>query len=408
MAAERFALRRGLGLVLLTLYGLGTTIGAGIYVLIGEVAGRAGYYAPLCFLVATVLVAFTALSFGELAARMPKAAGEATYVRAGFGAPRLALAVGLMVALAGTVSAAAIINGSVGYLLEFVGLPPWLLILALGLTLVAVAGWGIVESVTIAATITVLEIGGLLAVVAAGLHGGVDLAARWPLLLPPAELAAWSGILGGAVLAFYAFIGFEDMVNVAEEVKDVERVMPIAIVLTLGITALLYLALATTAILVVPPAELAASAAPLARVFERGAGLSSRPLSAIAVVATLNGALVQIIMAARVLYGLSAQGSLPAVFGRVDRRTRTPLIATFVVGATVLVLAYGLPLASLAEATSIITLAIFTLVNLSLWRIKRIAPAPAGIRIVPALVPVLGCVTSAAFLLMQGARHWPG
>ena len=395
------ALRRRLTLPLLALYGVGTTVGAGIYVLVGEVAGRAGYFAPASFLVATVLVAFTAFSFGELSARIPKSAGEAAYVRAGLGLPKLATAVGLMVALAGIVSAAAIINGSVGYVLEFAQAPPWLIVLVGGGGLGVIAAWGILESVTIAAVVTLVEVAGLLAVLGAGAYGGIDFAARWPDLVPPIELAAWVSISSGAILAFYAYIGFEDMVNVAEEVKDVQRTMPRAITFTLIVTALLYLALTSVAVLTVPPAELAQSRTPLALVFERGAGLSSRPLSAIAIAATLNGALIQIIMASRVLYGLSAQGSLPSLLGRVNPVTRTPLIATAAVAVLVLLFAFWLPLATLAEATTLITLAIFAVVNLSLWRIKQRDPSPAGVAVVPIAIPRIGFVVSAAFLLLQ-------
>ncbi len=306
-------LRRSLNLPLLTLYGLGTTIGAGIYVLVGEVAGSVGTLAPVSFLVATALVAFSAFSFGELAARIPKSAGEAAYVREGLNLPRLATVTGLMVALAGIVSAATIINGSAGYVLEFANWPPWLVVVVAGSSIGVIAAWGILESVTIAAIITVVECGGLFAVLGAAQYGGIDLTGRWRELVPPAEFAAWGSIFSGSVLAFYAFIGFEDMVNVAEEVKDIERTMPRAITLTLIATAILYIAIVSVAVLTVSPGELAQSRAPLALVFERGAGVSSGPLSLIAIVATLNGALIQMIMAARVVYGLSAQGALPAV-----------------------------------------------------------------------------------------------
>ena len=240
-----------------------------------------------------------------------------------------------------------------------------------------------------------------MAVLGAGTYGATDFAARWPDLVPPIELAAWASISAGAILAFYAFIGFEDMVNVAEEVKDVRRTMPRAITITLIATALLYLALTSVAVLTVPPVELAQSSAPLALVFERSAGISSRPLSAIAIAATLNGALIQIIMASRVLYGLSAQGSLPSLLRRISPVTRTPLIATAVVAALVLLFAFWLPLATLAEATTMITLAIFAMVNLSLWRIKRRDRAPPGVAVVPMAIPQIGFVVSAAFLLVQ-------
>jgi amino acid transporter len=397
-------LKRGLSLPLLTLYGLGTTVGAGIYVLVGEVAGLAGGLAPLSFLVAALLAAATAFSFGELGARYPKSAGEAVYVHAGFGLAWLAALVGLLVALVGSVSAAAIANGFVGYARQFVDLPAWLLISGVVLALGVIAAWGITESVTLAALVTVVEVGGLVLVVAVGAHSAID--------SPPAspspglgEGAGAIGVFAGAVLAFYAFLGFEDMINVAEEVKDAPRIMPRAIVLTLAATTVLYLAVATVAVRVVPADDLAGAEAPLALVYEHATGRFPATISAIGALAVINGAMIQIIMASRVLYGLAAQGWLPSVLARVHPRVRTPLPATALVTGLILALALALPLVRLAEAASLITLVIFALVNAALWRIKRAGPTPPGLWSVPTAVPAAGVVVSAGFVLFQLARY---
>lgn len=403
-ASESPRLKRSLSLPLITLYGLGTTIGAGIYVLLGKVAGRAELFTPAAFLAAALLASLTALSFAELSARYPKSAGEALYVREGLRSGRLALLVGLLVVLTGVISAAAITVGAAGYLLEIVAPPRALLVVVLALALGGLAAWGIVESVLAACLFTLVEIAGLLLVIGVAGASSPDLVARLPDLIPPLELGAWSGILAGSFLAFYAFIGFEDMVNVAEEIKDVRSNLPRAIVITLVVTALLYLVLSSVAVLVVPPDELAASAAPLALIYQRASGGSPLAISLIAIFATLNGALVQIIMASRVLYGLSAQGGLPAVLGRVNATTRTPLLGTALVTAAVLVLALWLPIESLAAATSAVTLVVFSLVNLALIFIKRRDPAPAGIRTVPSLVPLAGFLASAAFLILEAQR----
>ena len=188
------------------------------------------------------------------------------------------------------------------------------------------------------------------------------------------------------------------MVNVAEEVKDVTHVLPRAIVITLAVTVVLYVALALVAVRSVPVAELAASAAPLALVYERATGGSPTAISLIAVLATVNGALIQIVMAARVLYGLARQGGLPEAFGRINARTRTPLLATATVSGLVLVLALAFRTAPLAQATSLIVLTIFALVNLALWRIKRHRPAPPGVFELPIWVPVSAFHISAAFV----------
>jgi amino acid transporter len=357
---HNITLKRSLSLPLLTLYGLGTTIGAGIFALIGKVAGRAELFAPVSFLLASLLAAFTAFSFAELSSRFPRSAGEAVYVREGLRSRHLAVTVGLLVGLAGAVSAAAIVNGAVGYLHEFLDLarPAMIVLLVMGLGIVA--AWGITESVTTVSLITLVEIGGLGLVVWAGSGALADLPARAAELAPPLELAAWSGILGGAFLAFYAFLGFEDMVNVAEEVKRVSRTLPAAIILTLVITTLLYILLALTAVLALPPAELAASEAPLALIFERGTGASPAVISLISIFAILNGGLIQVIMASRMLYGLASQGLLPTALSAVHPLTRTPLVATVLVTGVVLALALWFPIEPLAEATSIITLTVFT------------------------------------------------
>ncbi|MDP6350863.1 MAG: APC family permease [Alphaproteobacteria bacterium] len=397
------SLKRSLSLPLVTLYGLGTTIGAGIYVLVGKVAERAGMLAPMSFLVALLLAALTAFSFAELAARYPRSAGEAVYIREGLRVPAVAVAVGLLVAFAGIASAAAIANGFVGYLGQFVTTPETatvaLLVLALGLT----AAWGIAQSVTIAAILTVVEIVGLVMVIAGAGDSLTTLPDRIGELVPSVDGAAWLGILGGAVLAFYAFLGFEDMVNVAEEVTDVTHTLPRAIILTLIATGLLYIALSVVAVLAVPVADLAASEAPLALIFARTTGMSPAIIVVIALFSVINGALIQVIMASRVIYGMAAQGWLPRGLAKVSPRTRTPLWATALVTALVMTFALLLPLVTLAELTSMTTLVIFCLVNLALWRIKSRAGGPVSEVIYPKWIPVVGFLVSGALAMFQVA-----
>jgi amino acid transporter len=396
--AERPELRRSLSLLQVVLYGLGTTIGAGIYLLIGEVAREAGAAAPAAFLAASLLAAFTALSFGELVSRLPQSAGEAAYVREGFGSRHLATVVGLLVAIAGCVSAAAMATGFVGYIAVFIELPAAVSIAAFVAVLIAVAVWGIGESVSAAGLITLVEIGGLVVIIAVAGNLG-ELAERWTELLPASDLGAWRGVGAGALLAFYAFLGFEDMVNVAEEVKDVRRKLPLAIGITLAVTTLLYVAIAAVCVLVVSPAELAESSAPLSLVYERATGAAPTGIAIVGIVAVVNGALIQIIMASRVLYGLAARGHLPAGLARVHARTLTPHYATLLAGAIALVLALGFPLAQLAKGTSVVTLLVFTSVNLALWRIKGRAEATVPVFVVPRWVPALGACTTSGLLL---------
>lgn len=397
-------LARRLGPGLLTLYGVGTTIGAGIYVLIGEVAARAGAWTPYSFLLAALLAGVTALSFTELSARMPKSAGEALYVREAFASERLSLLVGLMVAAAGMISAASVVVGGVGYLRTLIAVPEAVAIVVLCATLGGLAVWGIAESTLAAAVLTLVEIGGLVLVVATGVAvggaGGLPVAE----ILAPTAPFPLVGVFAGAVLAFYAFIGFEDIVNVAEEVKAPARTMPIAIVATLVIAGGLYLAVSVTALAVLPLVDLAGSEAPLALVYAAGGG-DARILGAIAVLATVNGVLVQMVMASRVLFSLSRQGSLPVFLGRVNPITHTPVIATVLVVGVIVTLALIFPIATLAGTTSLVTLAVFALCNLALWRLKRRGPTPPEAPDLPIWLPLAGAVVSLAVLAVEIGRR---
>lgn len=395
---EPVPLKRALNLALLTFYGLGTILGAGIYVLVGKVAGIAGLYTPVAFLVAAAIAAVTAFSYAELASRLPKSAGEAVYVQEGFGMRLLSIAVGLLLVLAGVVSSATLANGFVGYFQVFFEVPEWLVITLLVAALGALAAWGIAESAIAATVATLIEISGLILIIAVSVDSLATFPARSPELLPPFDSAAWAGIAAGAFLAFYAFIGFEDMVNVAEEVKDARRTLPRAIILAMLISTVLYMLIATAAVLALPLAELASTQAPLALMFERATGQTPLLIAAIGLFAVVNGALIQIIMGARVLYGMGEAGWVPRWFSRVHARRRTPHHATAFVTAAVLILALWLPLVTLAKATSFTILVVFALIHAALLRIKRRDPAPPGVRTYPAWIPAAGCVLTLGML----------
>ncbi|MCC6303107.1 MAG: amino acid permease [Gammaproteobacteria bacterium] len=398
---EQPALRRSVTLPLLTLYGLGTIVGAGIYVLVGKVASQAGVYAPVAFLVSALIAAFTAFTFAELSSRYPRSAGESYYAEVAFGRRWFSGLLGWTVVAVGSVSAATMSNGFVGYFQIFLPIPSWLIILALVVALTAVATWGIAESVWLAALITVLEVGGLLLVlyVAGGSMGeGVHSLRE---LVPPPEGQVWVGILLGSFLAFYAFIGFEDMVNIAEEVKNPRVTLPLGILAALGISTLLYILVSIVAVTALPLAELGASSAPLVDIVRRHSAFAEDAISVIGLIAVVNGALIQIIMAARVIYGMSAQGLAPRVFGAVHARTRTPLRATLFVGAIVLTLALGFPLVELAKATSFITLCIFACMQITLLTLKRRQPVMEHAVSYPLWVPAAGLLCTLALLGFQ-------
>ncbi len=393
------SLKRVLSLPQMVLYGLGTTIGAGIYALVGELAAVSGYSALAAFVLAALMAGLTAMSFAELSGRYPHAAGAAVYVGEGFGSVRASTAVGLLVIAAGLVSAAALINALVGHVIDWVPVARAVIVIGLALLLGAIAMWGIAESVTIAGVITALEIGGLLLVIWVGRGSLAADTEQWRPLLEGFALPHWGVVYAGALLAFYAFIGFEDMVVVAEEVRGVSRTLPRAILITLLITGLLYLAIMAEALLTFTPAELGRSDTPLVDLFAHYRPDWAWAINAVASVAIINGALIQMIMASRVIYGLARRGQLPERLAAVNARTRTPLIATAIVTVAVGVLAVVGHLAILATLTSVIMLSVFAAANLALWRIKgRATGAPPPFNF-PRWIPGLGFVVSLVFVL---------
>lgn len=399
--SESLDLKRSLSLPLVTFYGIGTILGAGIYVLVGKVAGVAGMLAPVAFLLASVIAGFSALSYAELAARLPRSASEAVYAQAGFGRPRLSLLIGLLMVLVGVVSSATLLHGFAGYLKVYVQWPDAWVILLMTLLLGAVVIWGVTESVLIAVIMTLFEMAGLVLIIWVAGDSFVQIPGRLTELSPTAEPFVWYGVLLGAFIAFYAFIGFEDMVNVAEEVIEPSRNLPRAIILVLVVVTLFYLLVSLASILTVPPERLAMTDAPLALVYAQATGRAPLFITLISLVSVLNGVLIQIIMASRVLYGLSRQGWLPGLLGQVAARTRTPVPAIVVVVAAILLFAWMLPLISLAKLTSFVTLIIFTLMNVALWRIKRRSDADYRGFQVPLWVPAAGATVSVLFLATQ-------
>jgi len=397
------ALQRRLSLPLLVLYGVGITIGAGIYVLIGAVAGHAGKYAPWSFALAAAIMAFTVGSYAELATRFPVSAGEAAYVRAAFGSRLASTLTGLIRILVGVVSSAAVVLGAAGYIGQFTDLPQSAIVALVLAVLGAVAAWGILESVLLASLFTLIEVSGLVIVIVAGFSAGVPVAAA--LVPPPLELGVLAGVAYASLLAFFAFIGFEDLANVVEEAKVPQRDIPRAMVLTLVISTVLYVAVAAIAVSAVPVAALAASPAPLSLVFRALAGISPATISAIAIIATLNTILAQMTMAARVVYGMAKQGDLPGIAGHVHPKTATPLIATALIVAATLALALLVPFERLAEGTSLATLVVFALVNLALLRLRHRKVHSDGPHIrMPLWVPAAGLVSCLAMMAAAVSR----
>jgi len=305
----------------------------------------------------------------------------------------------LMVITTGIVSSAAIAIGASAYLQTFIPIPAVWLTVTIILVLALIAGWGISESVKIAAVFTLVEIGGLAAVVYYGIAARPELVFEMHRILPPFEYAAWSGVASASLLAFFAFVGFEDIANVAEEVKRPEKTLPRAIIATLIVATLVYMAVVSVVVLSVPLESLSVSDAPLALIFAGAGGGTSLAFNVVASFATINGVLVQMIMASRVLYGLGKQDSLPAIFAYVHPVSRTPLFATAFVAVLILILALLFPVAMLAEMTSRVVLGVFILINLSLILLKWRGATPRGkVFHAPVAIPVLGVITCVLLL----------
>jgi APA family basic amino acid/polyamine antiporter len=301
------------------------------------------------------------------------------------------------------VSSAAIALGSTGYIAQLIDLPNTAILIAVIVAMGAIAVWGIRESVTVAGILTLIETTGLIAIIAGAFFADANFAARLGEMVPPAELSGWSGIAAASLLAFFAFIGFEDIDSLAEETKDPQRTLAYGIFITLGISMVLYAAVSAVAVLAIAPPELARMEAPLAAVFARMTNYSPLLITLIAIVATLNGVVIQIIMTSRVLYGLANRKYLPAQLAWVNRVTHTPLIATGLAIALTLALALSFPIGELAEWTARMTLGVFAVVCAALVRIKlRRTPALSRTFVVPLWVPIAGAVLCLGLLVVGG------
>jgi APA family basic amino acid/polyamine antiporter len=398
-----------MGLWTLALYGVGDMLGAGIYGLVGRAAGQLGNAVWLAFIASMVAAVSAGLSYAEIGSRYPRAAGSAYLVNRAFGKPFLSYLVGLMTMASGMVSMAAGSRVIAGYLQGLLGtaLPVEFFVVAFLGLLTIITLWGMRESIYANVVCTVVEVIGLLIVLAVGIKywGSVDY-----LQVPPHPETGEPGTLGlalmlqGAVLTFYSFIGFEDMLNVTEEVKDPSRTFPRAMILALSMATVLYIGIAITAVSVVPYAELAASKEPLVEVVRRAAPwFPSAAFSIIAVFAVSNTVLLNYLMGSRLLYGMAKHELLPAPLAKVHHKRRTPHVAILTLVAIVLVLALSGDISVLAKATSVLLMSVFIFVNASLLVIKRRPNEPQGHFRVPSFVPVVGIVVCAAMLSYAAA-----
>ncbi|NJP11579.1 MAG: amino acid permease [Leptolyngbyaceae cyanobacterium RU_5_1] len=397
---EADSLKRVFGLTTLVIYGVGDILGAGIYAVIGKIAGLSGTLVWASFLTAMTVAALTAVSYAELGSRFPQSGGVAYFIHKAFRTDWLSTLVGWLMFCTCLVSMATLSIAFAGYLTTFAPIiPTWLIVLALFSVLAFVNFRGMQESSALNIFCTTLEVSGLLIVILVSIlfltGGGVS--AGSPAANVPAQSVAaigWTAILQGAALAFYAFIGFEDIVNVAEEVKNPERNVPRAILLALGIAGVVYILVSWLATNVLSPAELAASKAPLLDVVRQAQPNFPQVIfTLIALFAVLNTALLNFVTASRLLFGMSREGLLPAWLGKLHAGRSTPYRTILVILPIAIFLALSGTLQFLAGTTATLIMAMFCLVNLSLLVIKRQEPRTGGFR-VPALIPALALISN--------------
>lgn len=408
-------LKRSLGLLALTAFGVGDILGVGVYGLIGRVVGVVGNAAWLSYVLAGITAGLTGLTYAELASRFPRAGGAAHFCHTAYRTPLVTFLVIFFVALSGLFSMATGSRVIAQYALApFPGAPPILSDYAVPLLFVvllaAIAARGIELSSIANAICTVIELAGLLVIVIVGVRfiGSVnylELNAAGPV-----QPNAWGGfaVMTGAAITFYAFIGFEDLVNLSEEAHRPERNIPLSICMAIAIATVLYCVIALIAVSVVTPAELAPGKTPLLDVVRRAApGFPDGIYSAIPVFAAFNTALLNLIMASRLLYGM-ARGEgrlLPATLGYVHPTWRTPVASVGLSAIVVVALLIAFrDVKTLAAGASTFLLVVFVLLHLALIRIKRDKTFPKPVFRIPLAIPIVGAIACLGVLTAQDAQ----
>ncbi|UCG45945.1 MAG: amino acid permease [Candidatus Bathyarchaeota archaeon] len=357
-------MRQKVGLFALTSWGVGIILGAGIYVLVGEAAGIAGNSVWLSFIVGAMVASLTGLSYAELSSVFPRDAAEYVYVRIACGCEILSFAVGWMTVLTGIISASTVALGFAGYLEGLFGLPRVVgaLLLIVGLSYVNFRG--IKESTRMNILFTFIEAVGLMFLVAIGIGslGSVD------LLEAPNGI---TGILAASALIFFAYLGFEDIVNIAEETKTPEKTIPRALVLSILISTLLYVLVAVVSVSLVDWQILGISSAPLASAASTVLGEGAfTAMSLIALFATSNTVLIMLVVGSRMIYGMAKEGAFPKALSRVNRRKGTPWAAILITLAASVIFLFLGDLELIASLTSFGAFITFAFVNISLIYIR--------------------------------------
>ena len=406
-------LRRVMGLGLLLLFIVGDILGTGVYALTGDVAAEVGGAAWIPFLVAFLIATVTAFSYLELVTKYPQAAGAALYAHKAFGVQFVTFLVAFVVMCSGITSAstasrffAANFNTAFGLDWGKVGIVIVALLFMAMLAMVNLRGVG--ESVKLNVGLTIVEITGLLLVIMVGLWaftgGGADVDFSRVVAFDTAtDKNVFMAVTAATSLAFFAMVGFEDSVNMAEETKDPVKVFPKALLTGLSIAGFVYVLVAIVAVALVPVGTLEASDTPLVEVVKAGA--PNLPiediLPFISMFAVSNTALINMLMASRLIYGMARQHVLPPVLGSVHPTRRTPWVAIVFTTA----IAFGLifyvtafanssAISLLGGTTSLLLLAVFAVVNVAVLVLRRDVQEAGGHFKTPTALPVIGCLVS--------------
>ncbi|MEU9708033.1 APC family permease [Streptomyces sp. NPDC047967] len=422
-------LKRALGPKLLVLFVIGDILGTGIYATTGDVAGKIGGALWLPFTIGFAVALLTAASYVELVGKYPKAAGAALYTQKAFKVPFLTFVIAFMVMCSGLSSASAAARAFSGdYLGEFTdAVPPTLIAILFVLALAAINLRGVAESVKANVVLTLVEVSGLAVILAIGAYavfsGGGDPSRLTRIETGGTGYALLTGVLGATALGFFAFVGFEDSVNMAEETRNPARDFPRAIFIGVGVTGTVYVLVAVISSLLVDSRTLAGSSGPLLEVVKAG-GVDFPPklFALIALFAVTNSALINIMMASRLCYGMAAERILPPVMGKVLARRRTPWVGIVFVSALAIGLVSTGEIEGLGDTTSFLLLCVFAVVNIAVLVLRRDPVDHHHFR-TPTALPVLGALSSlvlaspladrgadvyvrAGVLLLVGAALW--
>ncbi len=404
----RTDLKRAITLPRMMLFILGDVLGAGVYVLIGQVAGAVGGAVWAPFLLALGFALLTAFSYAELVTKYPRAGGAAVFVQRAFGNTLLSFIIGFSMMSAAVTAAASLAVAFAGdYLAEFVAVPASGAAIVFLVAVALLNLRGIEESMKVNVVLTVIEVSGLFLAIALG---WAAVAAGNAIPGQATQFAADTSvplaILGGAVLAFYAFLGFETSANVAEETVNPARNYPRALfggLLTAGVVYVL-VGLAVSA--AVPTEQLVASSGPLLEVVRvADVGLPPWVFGLIALIAVANGALLTSIMTSRLTYGMATDGLLPPVFARVLPRRRSPWVAIVVTTGVSMALALTGSLETLANTVVLLLLVVFVSTNAAVLVLRRDRVEHRHFR-APVVLPVLALVSCAVLLTRLDGAVW--